>query len=252
MRRASLEADPFDRFEDLADGLQAMEKLIRKKYHPETKVPAKCSGCGNALECKSCGVTHLLPNSFSGAQYVVEHLLGRPASDGKRINDTRNDIVHSRKELPDVSRALPEVTEIAEAALLAGVLDSLGYTPEEIKAAVAPGLRLHDRHEPQLIVQVVLLGYRRELIHPPEGLPHLRLTTKQLLTTDGLDMQTDPSALRGGSLRVTLDGYGGDWEVHSATAVAGRDPKHPGAEMFTQLTKVPRKSRALDSGEGSR
>lgn len=115
LRLSYTELDTIDQFEDVWDGLETINPLIRKKYSlPETYPGSKCSNCGNQVQ---------VPGSSSGIRHATTKLLGLPPEDWNSLREVRNDIAHGIKSFADILPRLEMILPIARHALLNAILD---------------------------------------------------------------------------------------------------------------------------------
>jgi hypothetical protein len=123
LRRSHVESDLVDQFEDLWDGLEVINSIIKDKYSlPKTFRGRKCPKCGELLE---------VPGSASGIRYAVVELLKEPAEHYKELNALRKDIVHGLGTSGDVLARVRPGIELARRALLVSLLDVMDIPPTQ-------------------------------------------------------------------------------------------------------------------------
>ena len=123
LRLSYTEIDVIDQFEDIWDGLETINPLLREKYSlPKTFPGSKCSNCGNQIQ---------VPGSSSGIRHAVIELTGRPSTDWRELNDIRKDIVHGVIGFTEILPRLETLLPIARDALLNAILDLMEVAKNE-------------------------------------------------------------------------------------------------------------------------
>ena len=222
LRRAGNETDPIDVYEDLGDGLQAIDDPLRKKHLAATVPPKRCPNrrCGRPLLCASCGTTVASsPHQFAGTDWVIKSKLGLDEIAAKRVRETRNRIVHQYATFAQVGADLSAATSTARTALIAGIADLLSLPPTVETAMQRTFLQVSGESPPVLVTGVV---YDRPLesVVAAEKYPML------VIRDTSLYMPVHESLIYAVTLCVGLD-YDADaeWEPRSARVVIPTDPE---------------------------
>ena len=222
LRKSVLETDPIDSFEDLSNGLQALEPRLQQKYGTSTTSQKKCESCKGELNCKACGNPVMAQDNFSGLDYVVVELLGRPPEEARRLRTRRNAIVHSFADLDSLLDGLADLSKLARAALMVGVLGILGASSELCGQLTRQALSIAG--PPEIVVVAKLRGISLEKIQQQTNYPSLHLVTLYAVIQE----DTDHDNLRALKIVVGITNFEGDWEPVEAFVTFKRDPEDSG------------------------
>lgn len=134
-----------------------------------------------------------------------------PPSEMRLLRDKRNDLVHSRVTVEDLTDGLDEAIRVGYHVAHHAFLALLGHSSEE-RANVIRGY-LFPSTPPRLVVLAPLHGWTRNDLMGRDKYPQLKLdgvTTVKLPKTGGADFEKGPIALK---LHLRRENAACDWRV---------------------------------------
>ena len=222
LRRSYNERDPIDRFEDLNNGLQAIEPRLREQFGASTTYHRQCERCREQLNCANCGNPATAPDNHSGADHLVTAVLGRPVGDARALRRKRIAIVHATEGFSEILDDLGSLTELATQTLIAGVMELVKADPALRDDLMQHHLPIFDA--PQLVIGVILRGASREVIEQQRSYPAVRLKSLEVLRPSRQTAPTEPDDVLAVQISVDVENWEGEWEPTESTLTLPRDP----------------------------
>lgn len=210
LRNSYLEDDPIDRFEDAWTALEALNRLIQWKHDQPTTYQRKCK-CGQDLICSNCQRQFLVPDNASGIDYVITDLLQESEEKAKNLRQRRNAIVHAYSPLAEILDGIVEFTRLAQQAVVAGVLDILGLSEEQVPGAQREVLAVAESS--RLLVVADLYDLSIEDLEGQREYPQLFLQGIEVEITATPQASAGEARPMGAQVYVGIKHYNGEWDI---------------------------------------
>ena len=212
LRASFSEHDPIDQFEDAWVALESINPLIQRKYSAPTSYQPRCAKCQHLLRCAVCEVEVSAPDSASGIDYLIQHILKEDASIAKAVRGKRNDIVHSRADFATVLKDIVKHVGVAQRAVVAGILDLLELSPEEQSTMLRTMLPIAGK--PQVVVSCVLYDLPVHELNGRRKYPQLRLECVECATLCTPEAHARAHRPMAAQLTISIQDFAGRWKLH--------------------------------------
>ena len=204
LRSSYAEEEPIDKFQDAWVALESINPLIRSKFNLPTTRSPKCPSCGSALKP--------VPDDWSGIRHIVTNLLGEQLEKAKRLRDKRVEIEHATVSLVDMLQDLPDLTSLAQRAVLMGVLEVLEIIAEDRSKILCDVLPIFG--PPVLIVTGKTFDFPLEILSKYDKYPQLCLKSCQILKPNREESHMGESQPHAVQLEICIQNYSGEWNLN--------------------------------------
>lgn len=228
LRKAVLEPDVLDQFEDLWAGLELLNPLLKKAYDLPTGYPG--------TPCGACGAPIKVPGGSQGIKHAVVTLAGETRQLWSELRNVRQEIAHGAGDVSQRAERLEYFNSVLRRALALALCELLQIQDELRESFSRVPLRLSS--EVEFVVTAELVGYSVDALIASEQLPHFEITDLKSTLTSG--SAGPASRTEHSSLTLQIRDFTGEYRAVQVRGMLDRDPLDENA-TFKVSGRVPKR-----------